>query len=78
MKLLNLLFPVNNKKAQPYGANYFPIIRMKPERQVKKMTAILHFVEAHWLILTLFTGIAAAVAFVWSHKQRLFYNKPEP
>jgi hypothetical protein len=42
------------------------------------MGVMVDFVRNHWLFLALLVGSAGAVAFVWSHKQRLFYNKPEP
>jgi hypothetical protein len=42
------------------------------------MGALVDFVRNHWLFLALLAGSAGAIAFVWAHKQRLFYNKPGP
>lgn len=40
------------------------------------MRELYDFVVVHWLVITLMTGLILAVLFVWTHKQRLFYNKP--
>lgn len=39
------------------------------------MQALMEFLKAHWLVTALLAGVAGAVLFVWTHKQRLFYNK---